>query len=425
MSAFVVVHFRPRRRSTESSSHDKAQIRPSCLSRDATDPSGFLSADHHYDVAYVPLRHGLTSPASDRSYPARERSRTIRKDLPSPLAATGLLSLGLLLPLGAGTVPNRVATTVAALVDHLPAKHVTWVRDGVSEGVESHAATAGEFLAERGVSPAPDDRVSVPLQSPLLDGETVAYRAAMPVSLSVDGTVRSLHSAVATVGELLAHERIAYDRHDDVSPPAETALANDLTIVVRHVDHWTETVERPLPAPTVKRWALDLPTGKTEIVEAGSSGRVAVTYRVVRTADRRGLRRLELVRHVLRIPHDRIVAEGIAEYTALSELARRELVGTLRLATSAVNMIATAYTAHCGGGCTGRTASGRLAGHGVVAVDPSVIPLGTQLFIPGYGRAVAGDTGGAIRGRRIDLGFNSSSQANQFGRRPVVVYVYK
>jgi 3D (Asp-Asp-Asp) domain-containing protein len=71
------------------------------------------------------------------------------------------------------------------------------------------------------------------------------------------------------------------------------------------------------------------------------------------------------------------------------------------------------------------TASGRPAGHGIVAVDPSVIPLGTRMYIPGYGHAVAGDTGGAIRGRRIDLGFNSNAQAYQFGRRAVTVYLIK
>ncbi|MBV9409756.1 MAG: 3D domain-containing protein, partial [Candidatus Eremiobacteraeota bacterium] len=76
-------------------------------------------------------------------------------------------------------------------------------------------------------------------------------------------------------------------------------------------------------------------------------------------------------------------------------------------------------------GCSGTTAIGRPAGHGIVAVDPSVIPLGTRMYIPGYGHAVAGDTGGAIRGNRIDLGFDSTAQAYQFGRRSVTVYLIK
>jgi len=62
------------------------------------------------------------------------------------------------------------------------------------------------------------------------------------------------------------------------------------------------------------------------------------------------------------------------------------------------------------------------AGHGIVAVDPGVIPLGTKLYIPGYGFAIAGDTGGAIVGHRIDLGFDSLNDAMEFGRRPVKVY---
>ncbi len=85
-------------------------------------------------------------------------------------------------------------------------------------------------------------------------------------------------------------------------------------------------------------------------------------------------------------------------------------------------MVATAYTANCYG-CSGMTASGQHAGHGIVAVDPRVIPLGSHLYIPGYGQAIAGDTGGAIHGNRVDLGFNSNSDAMQFGRRSVTVYV--
>jgi 3D (Asp-Asp-Asp) domain-containing protein len=89
-----------------------------------------------------------------------------------------------------------------------------------------------------------------------------------------------------------------------------------------------------------------------------------------------------------------------------------------------LRMIATAYAAGCDG-CSGTTKTGAQASHGIVAVDPHFIPLGTRLYVPGYGRAVAGDTGGAIRGRRIDLGFDSLRQAQSFGRRQIVVYVLR
>ena len=56
-------------------------------------------------------------------------------------------------------------------------------------------------------------------------------------------------------------------------------------------------------------------------------------------------------------------------------------------------------------------------------MDPNVIPLGTRLYIPGYGMAIAADTGGAIRGHKIDLLMESYGEAMEFGRRSVEVYV--
>jgi 3D (Asp-Asp-Asp) domain-containing protein len=78
-------------------------------------------------------------------------------------------------------------------------------------------------------------------------------------------------------------------------------------------------------------------------------------------------------------------------------------------------VLATGYT------LPGRTATGLPVGWGVVAVDPSVIPLGTHLSVPGYGEAVAADTGGAVVGTSIDLWFPSAAQAARWGRRSITV----
>ncbi len=69
----------------------------------------------------------------------------------------------------------------------------------------------------------------------------------------------------------------------------------------------------------------------------------------------------------------------------------------------------------------GRTATGVPSGWGIVAVDPSVIPLGTQMTIPGYGSGVAADTGSAVRGATIDLWFPTLAQARAWGRRTVTI----
>jgi 3D (Asp-Asp-Asp) domain-containing protein len=108
----------------------------------------------------------------------------------------------------------------------------------------------------------------------------------------------------------------------------------------------------------------------------------------------------------------------------LVDAARSRLAAAAHAAGSALKMIATAYTAGCYG-CSGITATGSRAGQGIVAVDPRIIPLGTRLYVPGYGKAIAGDTGGAIKGLRIDLGFNSLADALRFGRREITVYVLR
>lgn len=89
-----------------------------------------------------------------------------------------------------------------------------------------------------------------------------------------------------------------------------------------------------------------------------------------------------------------------------------------------LQMTATAYTYGCGNG-DGVTATGTIPRPGVAAVDPAVIPLGTELYVEGYGYARAEDTGGAIRGARIDLFFPTRETALQWGRRTVEVRVLK
>jgi 3D (Asp-Asp-Asp) domain-containing protein/peptidoglycan hydrolase CwlO-like protein len=80
-----------------------------------------------------------------------------------------------------------------------------------------------------------------------------------------------------------------------------------------------------------------------------------------------------------------------------------------------LTVVATAYSLH------GGTASGLPTGPGVVAVDPTVIPLGTRMYIPGYGDGIAADTGTAIKGLRIDLWFPTLAQTYTWGKRTVTI----
>ena len=86
----------------------------------------------------------------------------------------------------------------------------------------------------------------------------------------------------------------------------------------------------------------------------------------------------------------------------------------------------TAYTAYCNG-CSGRTASGldlrANPNAKVIAVDPRVIPLGTKVYVEGYGYAIAADTGGAIKGHKIDVFFPTKTEAFRWGVRKVKIKI--
>jgi 3D (Asp-Asp-Asp) domain-containing protein len=91
-----------------------------------------------------------------------------------------------------------------------------------------------------------------------------------------------------------------------------------------------------------------------------------------------------------------------------------------------ITVTATAYTAYCSG-CSGVTFTGidlrANPNQKVIAVDPDVIPLGSKVYVEGYGQAIAGDTGGAIKGNRIDIFIPSQSEAIKFGRKQINVTI--
>lgn len=100
----------------------------------------------------------------------------------------------------------------------------------------------------------------------------------------------------------------------------------------------------------------------------------------------------------------------------------RDEAGSLHRVTAHFWMEATAYLPEDGNG-DGITAIGVPAAYGIAAVDPDVIPLGSRIFVPGYGIALAADTGGAIEGDIVDLCYDDYDEAIHFGRRDVDVYL--
>ncbi|ALA52382.1 3D domain-containing protein [Shouchella clausii] len=113
--------------------------------------------------------------------------------------------------------------------------------------------------------------------------------------------------------------------------------------------------------------------------------------------------------------------------TETNEQAPSETESSPKEASTTLTVEATAYTASCNG-CTGVTYTGidlnANPNQKVIAVDPNVIPLGSKVYVEGYGEAIAADIGGAIKGNKIDVFIPNESEALQFGRQEVTVQVY-
>lgn len=176
---------------------------------------------------------------------------------------------------------------------------------------------------------------------------------------------------------------------------------------------------------TVKRLNASLEAGSTVTVREGVEGEKTVKYRV-KYENGLEVSREELEEYVTKAPLDKIVEYGNKNATANSPVNTGKLNYKY-----VIECKATAYdmSAEENGGYAGQTATGVPLDKGVIAVDPKVIPLGSRVYVEAldgswsYGYAVAADTGGAIKGNRVDLCYRTRSECIQFGRRPCRVYV--
>jgi 3D (Asp-Asp-Asp) domain-containing protein len=210
---------------------------------------------------------------------------------------------------------------------------------------------------------------------------------------------------------LISQEKVV---HADDGITRSIVPATEPTLTVK------EIVQREsIPYTTLRKSSSELRSGTSKTVQTGRNGEKQVKYKVYSSEDQE-VRRETISTEVLKKPVQEVIRVGTA---AQKRFGSR---GGYFSGGKVVTMIATGYgpsPAENGGNTSGRTATGLKIGHGVVAVDPKYIPLGTRLYVEGYGYAVAADTGGAIKGNRIDLGHASSREAHKVGRRSVRVRI--
>lgn len=236
------------------------------------------------------------------------------------------------------------------------------------------------------------------------------------VVIRSNGAEQAVSTAQSTVEATLKEAGVKVGPLDVVKPSTNERPRDGMRITVVQVREAIETVTAPIAFETVKTFTHALRPGQLKITTPGVRGEKVVRY-LVRCEDDKPVAKKLLGAEVTRQPVKQVVSIGSrGRYTSRGEFRSRRII----------KMKATAYDPgprSCGKYATGRTACGLRAGYGVVAVDTKVIPMGSKLYIEGYGHAIAGDRGRAIRGNRIDLGFDTYRAAMNFGRRTVIVHI--
>jgi len=230
------------------------------------------------------------------------------------------------------------------------------------------------------------------------------------VTLRVGGGERQITLYEGTVQILLQREGVTWNSHDIITPPLGTPLTDGMLVKVERVTFEIVEEKITVPPPVIIRWDRRM-TSKPVVIRAGKPG-VATQKRCIWRKD--GVISVQWTqsRKVIVQPTPVIVRRG-----AVPSRGGRVL-----------RMVATAYDpgpGSCGRYASGHTAIGLHATKGVIAVDPRIIPLGSRVFVEGYGPAIAGDVGSAIKGNKIDVCFPTRREALQWGRRVVKVIVYE
>ncbi len=218
----------------------------------------------------------------------------------------------------------------------------------------------------------------------------------------------------ATIKDLLDEKQLQLSKMDLIEPSLPSKLTNGMTIRITRKRIDTVTEVTAIPFRVSKVYSDGLRAGTSQTIVAGVNGSKSVVYQDTFVNDRCVNRKKLSVSVKPSVPG--IVKEGLRGIHLASRGATSRRTMT---------MIATGYSASENRRWGGKTATGRPARFGVVAVDPRFIKLGTRVYVEGYGIAIAADTGGAIKGRRIDLCFNSRAEAMRVGRKSVKVTILK
>jgi len=277
--------------------------------------------------------------------------------------------------------------------------------NGVTRTIWTRADTVAQALEENDITVYEGDDVLPGLDAPVQPGMLVLVRRSSPVTIVVDGQTIAARTRAQTVGEALRDLGIMVQGEDIVHPSLTAKLRPNSTINITRVAECLEYEEELLPFDTIWQPDDNLLIDTRRVGSEGQPGILRRRYRVRYEDGKEVSRELE-DEWVAQEPKRKVILYGrkIVPRTAMTPDGPITYWRKIRAYT-------TSYSPARSGTDPslpwyGHTRLGFKAGKGVVGVDPSVINMSQKLYVPGYGFAIAGDTGSGLSGRHVDLGFS-------------------
>lgn len=300
-----------------------------------------------------------------------------------------------------------------------PAKQVTITIDGKESKYWTTADTVGEFLKEQNIVVEEHDKLNVEQDSKIKNNLKITLEKAFSIKLVDGGKEKQVLTTSTTVADFLEQQGIKLNDLDRVEPKLTEKIQKDSVVNIIRVEKVTDVVEETIDFAVENRNDHTLAKGSQKVIQQGEKGLKKKEFEVILENGKEVSRKL-IKEEVVKNSKTKIVAIGT-----------KEILQTTSRGDQIVNEFyveATAYTAYCNG-CNGYTATGidlrANPNMKVIAVDPSVIPLGTKVWVEGYGYAIAADTGKHIKGKRIDLFFPTKTEAYRWGRKTVKIRILK
>lgn len=297
------------------------------------------------------------------------------------------------------------------------------VIDGKESKIVTYKGTVGGALHDNRIVLGPKDKIEPGIDSKVKKNDSIAIKRAVNVEVAVDGDTLNIQSAEGNIEAMLKAEEIKLQDEDKVSPAKDSPITEGLKVDITRVESKILTDSLALDYATVVKKDDDLAKTVNKVVQEGQKGEKLVSTKII-YENGKEISRKVISETIVKEPVQKVVLQGTLGVLNLSRGSGENV-----LYTRSLRVRATAYY-DSGSNGNAYTASGTKtkrssSGYSTIAVDPRVIPLGTKVYVEGYGYAVAEDTGGAIKGNTIDVFFHSSSEVYNWGVKYVNIYILK